>query len=134
MTFTGFSVSLPITDRQASHDFYSDGFGLPAVGEIASDGLPEPLQFDVGNGVLIILVPTGGFDWAIGERRMADDQAVSTVLELAVEDSTQVTAAFDRAVAAGGTPVASPAAQPWGMTSATVADPDGHLWLITSPA
>ena len=38
------SLSLPIADRRTSHDFYA-ALGFEAFGEIASDGLPEPLQF-----------------------------------------------------------------------------------------
>ena len=38
-------VSLPIADRQASFRVYGEGLGFEAIGEPASDGVPEPLQF-----------------------------------------------------------------------------------------
>lgn len=44
-----------------------------------------------------------------------------------------VAAAFDRAVAAGGTPWYEPAEQAWGQTVGYVRDPDGFLVEIASP-
>lgn len=48
-------VSLPIADRRVSHDFYRAALGLAAVGEVAEDGLPEPLQFEVNEGLRLML-------------------------------------------------------------------------------
>jgi Acyl-CoA dehydrogenase, C-terminal domain len=53
-------ISLPIADRRTSFVFYRDGLGLDPVGDPADDGVPEPLQFDLNEGVRIMLVPTGG--------------------------------------------------------------------------
>lgn len=41
-------VSLPIADRRTSFTFYGEGLGLDAIGELADDGVPEPLQFALG--------------------------------------------------------------------------------------
>jgi hypothetical protein len=32
------------------------------IGELADDGVPEPLQFTLNDGVRIMLIPTGGSD------------------------------------------------------------------------
>jgi uncharacterized protein len=40
-----FAVALPTADRRVAHDFYRAAFDLQPVGELADDGLPEPLQF-----------------------------------------------------------------------------------------
>jgi uncharacterized protein len=56
-------VSLPVEDRRASFAFYRDGLGLEAVGEPAQDGVPEPLQFELNDGLRILLAPTRGFGW-----------------------------------------------------------------------
>jgi uncharacterized protein len=53
------TVSLPIADRQAS-------FPSTALGEPASNGVPEPLQFVANEGVQLMLVPRGGFGWVTG--------------------------------------------------------------------
>ena len=73
-------LPIPIADRRASFQFYADGLGLDAVGEPAGDGLPEPPQFIVNEGVRLVLVPRG---------------------------------------------------QAWGCVGA-FADPDGHIWMVTS--
>ena len=65
------SLSLPIADRRTSHDFYA-ALGFEAFGEIASDGLPEPLQFAIGDGASLMLIPTGGFGWVIGDNAVAE--------------------------------------------------------------
>jgi hypothetical protein len=54
-------VSLPIADRQTSFVFYGEGLGLDAIGDPADDGVPEPLQFALNEGVHLMLIPTGGF-------------------------------------------------------------------------
>lgn len=129
-----FSVCIPIADRRVSYAFYTGGLGFTPVGELAGDGIPEPLQFDMGDGVRIMMVPHGGFEWAIGDRRMTDGRTVGCLLTLVVDGPAGVTEVFERAVAAGAAPIVTPQTQPWGMVTATFADPDGNLWEVTSPA
>ncbi|GAB7038350.1 MULTISPECIES: VOC family protein [Catenuloplanes] len=129
-----FSVCIPIADRRVAYDFYTGGLGFAPAGEVAADGIPEPLQFDVGGGVRIMMVPHGGFEWAIGERRMTDGTTVGCLLTLDVPGPADVTEVFERAVAAGAAPIVTPQTQPWGTVTATFADPDGNLWEVTSPA
>jgi uncharacterized protein len=38
-------VTLPTADRRRSFDFYRHGLGFEPVGDLADDGVPEPLQF-----------------------------------------------------------------------------------------
>ena len=45
MTYDPLLISLPVADRVGAHDFYRDGLGLEAIGELADDGVPEPLMF-----------------------------------------------------------------------------------------
>jgi hypothetical protein len=51
-------ISLPIPDRPASHAFYRRALGLGALGEIADDDVPEPLNFVINTGVRVMLVPS----------------------------------------------------------------------------
>lgn len=123
-------VSLPVRDRRAAHAFYGAGLGLALVdGAPADDGLPEPLQHELGAGVTLMLVPTDGFGWVLGGRAVAEPGTSETVLGLALDDDGAVEAVARRAVEHGGTLVTEPAQQPWGFC-ATVADPDGHLWML----
>ncbi len=59
------ALCLPIADRAVSHTFYT-ALGFAAVGEPGDDGLPEPLQLEVSDGLRVMLIPTGGF--GVGDR------------------------------------------------------------------
>ncbi|GIJ76051.1 hypothetical protein SAMN05443287_106145 [Micromonospora phaseoli] len=131
MPFASVVVSLPIVDRQISHDFYRAALGLTAVGEPAEDGLPEPLQFEVNDGLRLMLVPTGGFGWVLGGREVADSRQSECVLGLDATGPAEVKALVERARVAGGKVVTEPGQQPWGYAG-TFADPDGHLWMIAA--
>ncbi|WP_019145236.1 VOC family protein [Aeromicrobium massiliense] len=127
-------VSLPVHDRLAAHAFYGAGLGLPLVdGDRTDDGLPEPLQHVLGAGVTLMLVPTDGFGWVLGDRAVAAPGTSETVLGLALDGAAAVDALAERAVVHGGTLVTDAAQQPWGYC-ATVADPDGHLWMLQAAA
>lgn len=122
-------VSMPIEDRPRSYRFYREALGLEAVGELADDGVPEPLQFVLGGGVTLMLIPTGGFGWVVG-RELAPAGQAEVLLSLAVASPAEVDRLVAAAVAAGATLVTPPAAQPWGYC-AVFADPDQHTWMIT---
>ena len=126
-------VSLPIADRRTSFRFYTQGLGLEPVGEPASDGVPEPLQFALNDGARLMLVPTGGFGWVIGDHEVARRGHSECVLSLAVETDAEVAEMVDQAHQAGATIVTTPGRQPWGYVGA-FADPDGHLWMVTAEA
>lgn len=124
-------VSLPIADRRTSFAFYRDGLGLAPFGEPADDGVPEPLQFDLNEGLRIMLIPTGGFGWVIGDHQVAPKGTSECVLSLAVETDAEVDELISRATNAGAAIAVEPGRQPWGYTG-TFADPDGHLWMVIS--
>lgn len=121
-------VSLPIGDRRRSFDFYRDGLGFEPVGEPTEDGVPEPLQFVVNDGLRLVLVPTGGFGWVIGDRAVHTGGG-ECLLGLAVASEADVDELVDAVRRAGAAVVTAPTQQPWGYT-AVFADPDGHLWMV----
>jgi predicted lactoylglutathione lyase len=133
VSFSSVVVSLPIGDRQRSLAFYRDGLRLDAIGEPAEDGVPEPLQFALNEGIRLMLVPAGGFGWIIGDREVARRGHSECVLALARADEAGVTDLFERARDAGAEIVSEPERQPWGY-SGVFADPDGHLWMVTAEA
>ncbi|MGW3603285.1 VOC family protein [Micromonospora sp. NPDC005161] len=130
MTFAPVIIGLPIADRPTSHRFYRDGLGLETVGELADDGIPEPLQFVVNDGLRLMLIPTGGFGWVIGPHEAAARGQSECLLSLSVASPAAADAIVERARCAGAEVVTEPTAQPWGYAG-TFADPDGHLWMVS---
>ncbi|PRX99513.1 VOC family protein [Allonocardiopsis opalescens] len=130
MTFAPVVVSLPVADRRRSFRFYRDGLGLDPVGEPAEDGVPEPLQFAVNDGLRLMLIPTGGFGWVIGGREVARPGSSECVIGVGAGSETAVDRLVERARQAGAEIVTEPGAQPWGYAGA-FADPDGHVWMVT---
>jgi predicted lactoylglutathione lyase len=124
-------VSLPTADRRTSFAFYSEGLGFDAIGEVADDGVPEPLQFALNDGVRLMLIPTGGFGWVIGDREVAGRGQSECMFSLRAETEADVDGLVERAHQAGGEVVTQPGQQPWGYAGA-FADPDGHVWMVTS--
>ena len=133
MSQTPVVVSLPIADRRASFAFYRDGLGFAPVGEPAEDGVPEPLQFALNEGVSIMLIPTGGFGWITGDHDVAPQGCSECVITLTTETNADVDDLVDRARAAGAEIVTPPGPQPWGYAGA-FADLDGHIWMVRSEA
>ena len=126
------TVCLPIAERRAAHDFYVAAFDLEAVGEMASDGLPEPLQFALGGEARLMLIPRKGFGWVASPNSVAGPGTSECLLSVEAGTDDEVAALVERARAAGADVVVEAGRQSWGGYTATVADPDGHLWMITS--
>ena len=132
MSFDPFLISLPIADRPTSYAFYREALGLTAIGELADDGVPEPLLFALNDATRLMLVPTGGFGWVIGdEKEVAGPATCECVLGITAGSDAEVDAIVERARRAGATVAAEPAPQPWGYAT-TFTDPDGHVWNVTS--
>ena len=125
------TLALPIAERAAALAFYRDALGLEPFGELGSDGIPEPLRFAVNEGLTLMLVPSRGFGWVIGDREVAEPWACECLLSLDAPDPAAVDALVGRARAAGAQVVAEPAQQPWGYAG-TFADLDGHLWSVVA--
>ena len=125
------TVALPVADRRTTFAFYADGLGLRPVGDPAEDGVPEPLQFALNDGVRVMFIPTGGFGWVTGNRATAPSDQSECLLVMTLADQRDVDSMVDRARGAGAEIMMEPAEQPWGF-SAVFADPDGHLWQVRS--
>ena len=131
MTYDPLLISLPVADRVRAYDFYRDGLGFEAIGDPADDGVPEPLMFVLNPMTRLMLVPTGGFGWVIGEHEVAPVGMSECVLGIGAATDDGVDEIVERARRAGATVVTEPAPQPWGYAAA-FADPDGHIWTVTS--
>ena len=122
-------ISLPIEDRPRSYAFYQEAFGFEPVGELAEDGIPEPLQFALADDVRLMLIPTEGFGWVLGDQPAAPHGTSECILSVHADSETAVDALVAKAVAAGAALVTKPTRKPWAYL-ATFTDPDGHLWMV----
>jgi hypothetical protein len=52
--------------------------------------LPEPLQFALNDGLRLMLVPSGGFGWVIGDHEVADQGHSEYMLGLSRADQADV--------------------------------------------
>ena len=95
------TISLATGYRSRSLAFYRDGLGLEAFDPLAEDGVPEPLQLRLASNVSLMLIPTGGFAWVVGEDRVAPPGATECVLSVYVADEEAVRARYEAALAAG---------------------------------
>ncbi|MGL5861669.1 MAG: VOC family protein [Phycicoccus sp.] len=124
------SISLPIADRARSSAYYRAFLGMEPFGPVADDGEPEPLAFRVGVDTVLMLIPTDGFRWVIGEaHEVCGRGQVEALLGVTATTTEEVHGLVERAARNGGALVVEPGQRQWGYT-AVVADPDGHLWEV----
>lgn len=132
------TIALPTRDRARSHVFLRDGLGLDTPGEPAEDGVPEPLRATLSGSCEVMMIPVGGFKWVTGQLEDEPMDAATmpegpkqclVTIELGSREEveTRYAAAIEK-----GRGVLAPEAAPWGEHRALVADPDGHLWQLTS--
>lgn len=131
MTTPPVIISLPIADRRKAFAFYSAGLGLQAVGEPADDGVPEPLQFQLNDGLRLMLIPAGGFGWVVGNREVAQSGQSECFISITAGSESAVDQLVRKAQKAGATIVTDPTQQPWGYAG-TFTDLDGHVWQVTA--
>jgi uncharacterized protein len=124
-------ICLPTADRRTSFEFYRNALGLEPIGELADDGVPEPLQFVVNDGLRIMFIPTGGFGWITGEHDVAAPGSSECVLSITATGESGVDEVLERARLAGAEIVTEPGNQDWGYAGA-FADPDRHVWMVTA--
>lgn len=117
-----------VDDVSRTLDFYGRAFGFK------TRHFDEEMQYgelDTGEAVLAVAAhETGTRLTQGGYVRLADGKPAGVELSFLAAD---VAEAFDRAVEAGGTPVAEPKVMPWGWTMAYVRGIDGMLICLASP-
>lgn len=118
-------VTLGVRDFARSLRFYRDGLGFPAHGYVEGE---EHVMFAL-EGAWLSLYP---------RRLLADDAGVpddgggfsGITLAHNVASKEAVAGVFERALAAGATPIKPPQDVFWGGYHAYFADPDGYLWEV----
>ncbi|HZB10129.1 MAG TPA: VOC family protein [Rubrobacter sp.] len=123
------TVCLPVADRAVSHAFYT-ALGFATIGEPADDGMPEPLRFEISNGLRLMLIPRRGFGWVIGDRKRSPKGAHECLIVIGLATEAEVDKLMRRAQEAGAELVIEAGNQKWGYVGA-FADPDGHMWQVS---
>jgi predicted lactoylglutathione lyase len=121
-------LALPTEDRTRAHAF-AVALGLETPGEIADDGVPEPLRVALNERTRVMYIPTGGFGWVTAGQPTAERGKAECLVTLQVGTAAEVDDVVARAAIAGGVVVSAAQHQSWGY-SGTFADPDGHLWQV----
>jgi predicted lactoylglutathione lyase len=119
-------IALPTADRVRAHAF-ARSLGLETPGELADDGVPEPLRVRLNAQTSVMYIPTGGFGWVTADRPTAESGTSECLLSLQLGSTTEVDDLVGLVEAAGGEVVSGPEQKGWGYTG-TFTDPDGHLW------
>lgn len=78
------------------------------------DGLPEPLQFQLNDGLRFMLIPAEGFEWVVGNREVAQSGHSECVISITAGSESGVDELVKQALQAGGEIVTGPGQKPWG--------------------
>jgi uncharacterized protein len=119
-------IALSTADRSSAYAF-AQALGFETPGELAEDGVPEPLRVQLNEQACVMYVPTVGFGWITDGRATTEPGISECLLSLQVGTTTEVDSLVGRVDAAGGRVVSGPEQKAWGYTG-TFTDPDGHLW------
>ena len=125
-------LALPTEDRGRAHAF-AQALGLDTPGELADDGVPEPLRVVLNERTVVMYIPTGGFGWVTAGRPTAERGTAECLVTLEVGTAADVDDIVARAAISGGQVASTAQHQSWGY-SAAFADPDGHLWQVLVPS
>ncbi len=119
-------IALPTADRSRAFEF-TRALGLETPGELAEDGVPEPLRVQLNDDAALMYVPTGGFGWITSGRPTADPSSSECLISLQVDTPGEVDDLLAHVEEAGGQIASAPEQKSYGYTG-TFTDPDGHLW------
>jgi PhnB protein len=122
--FPGVTPQLTVDDADAAVRFYRDAFGADELlRNRAPDGRVLHCELLIAGGRVLV---HDEFP-EMGDRSPRTIGGSPVMLHLYVAD---VDAAYERAVAAGATPLMPPADAFWGDRYAQVTDPSGHRWSL----
>jgi uncharacterized glyoxalase superfamily protein PhnB len=115
-------------DAPAALTWLAEAFGFETVMR-ADDPSGVLLHSELRRGdVSIIVFSDAGLDY--DRMRPRSNDAVGHGTYLTVEDKTALDAVWERAVAAGATPVYGPETSRWGNYRCRVRDPEGYEWTF----
>jgi lactoylglutathione lyase len=118
-------INLFVEDLAAAKTFYADVLGLPfAFGD------ENAAAYALG-GTLINLLPVDAARKQIAPAKVAPPEAGARVQLAIVVD--EIDSRVDELRAKGISIINGPTDQPWGMRTASFADPAGHIWEFAQP-
>lgn len=88
--------------------------GGETPGELAEDGVPEPLRVQLNERTSVMYVPTGGFVWITDGRATAEPGTSECLLSLQVGTTNEVDELVGHVDAAGGRVVSGPEQKSYG--------------------
>lgn len=116
------AITLFVEDLAASKEFYATVFGLPVTFEDADSAV-----FDFGNTVINLLTVSAAHE-LVDPATVAPREAGSRLqLTIGVDDVDAVCAEL---ATRGVELLNGPVDRPWGIRTASFADPGGHIWEI----
>jgi predicted lactoylglutathione lyase len=118
--------AMPTEDRGRAHAF-ARALGFDTPGELADDGVPEPLRVVLNERTVVMYIPTGGFGWVTADRPTAERDTSECLVSLQLGTNAEVDELVARALDAGAEVASAPQQKSWGYTG-SFTDPDGHLW------
>jgi catechol 2,3-dioxygenase-like lactoylglutathione lyase family enzyme len=116
------AITLFVEDLAAARRFYAETFGLPVVFED-----PQSAVFQFG-GTLINLLDSSAAVELVAPAPVGDPQAgPRMVFTIEVDD---VDGMCEQLTSRGVQLLNGPIDRPWGIRTASFADPAGHIWEI----
>ncbi|SDK75476.1 VOC family protein [Streptomyces indicus] len=115
-------VTLFIEDLVETKKFYEDVFGLKAVFEDA-----DSVVFDFGNAFVNLLKSSQAGELVEPSKVAGPEAGARFQITIEVED---VDAVCEKLAECGVRLLNGPQDRPWGIRTATFADPSGHVWEV----
>jgi catechol 2,3-dioxygenase-like lactoylglutathione lyase family enzyme len=118
------AITVFAEDFAATRQFYVDVFGLPIAFEDESSA-----AFDFGNTLINVLDARDAPELIAPTPVAAPDAGARAQFTINVEDVDATCAELERR---GVTLLNGPIDRPWGVRTATFADPAGHIWEVAT--
>lgn len=117
-------ASLTVRDIQASLAWYRDVVGFEVVQEVQRDGALQSAAIRAGAVRLRLNQDDGAKGW---------DRVKGTGMSFMITTEQEIDAVAARIKSRGGSLLLEPTDVPWGARVCRVADPDGFIFLISTP-
>lgn len=126
--FHALSPHLTVADAAAAIAFYKQAFGATELGRMPAPDGKRLMHAMIRMGDSIMMLNDEFPEWG-GKGGPLKIGGTAVTLHLYVDDCDRV---YERAIAAGATPVMPPDDMFWGDRYARLTDPFGHSWSVAT--